>query len=160
MPRKPSFGDPATPMTESIEYQHTLLTLRQIALGYPGTITHVDWRCFDDDDQRAMGPGTGFEFADDDAYRAAYAEIGKQAKAFWLHPDTLRFFREDSLIFVRRPNCHNCGGVYAEHVLCKGRALKCLFESTDYCDSYHVRQRPHDGPHTPLRRPSPGWRDP
>ena len=118
-------------MKESIEYQHTLLTVRKIAEGYPDTKIMTEWRCFDADAQRAMGPGTGFEFVDDIVYMNALVEVEKQMKGFWLHPDSLRFFRADSLIFVRRPNCHNCGEVYMEHV--RG---KCLFVSTNYSDNY------------------------
>lgn len=118
-------------MKESIEYQHTLLTLRKIAENYPRTKILTEWRCLDADAQQAMGPGTGFEFADDVMYQSARVDVEKEAKGFWLHPDSLRFFREDSLIFVRRPNCHNCGGVYMEHV--RG---KCLFVSTNYSDHY------------------------
>lgn len=120
-------------MKESVEYQHTLLTVRKIADGYPGTKVYSDWRCFDADAQRAMGAGTGFEFPDDEAYKAALLEVEKQAKGFWLHPDSLRFFREDSLIFVRRPNCYYCGEVYADHV---GRMRKCLFSPTNYSDNH------------------------
>jgi hypothetical protein len=120
-------------MIESVEYQHTLTTLRRIAKQYPNTSTIGDWRCFDADAQRAMGPGVGFELADDDKYKAMVARVEKVAKGAWLHPDSLRFFREDSLIFVRRPNCSNCGEVYHEH---HGTDAKCLFSSTNYNDFY------------------------
>lgn len=116
---------------ESIEYHHTLLTLRKIAENYPCTTIFMEWRHFDADAQRAMGPGVGFGFADSVMYLAAATDVEKQMKGFWLHPDSLRFFMEYCLIFVRRPNCHNCGEVCMEHV--RG---KCLFVSTDYSDNY------------------------
>ena len=123
-------------MKESIEYQHTLLTLRGIIKGYPGATVRDSFYSFDVETIRALGSGTSFVFESLDDFKAARLDVEKQAKGFWLHPDSLRFLEDVITIFVRRPNCHNCGEVYAEHASFKGQDGKCLFLSTNYSDNY------------------------
>lgn len=123
-------------MIESIEYQHTLRTLRKIAEGFPNTSVRNVFYSFDVETMRALGDGTSFVFDSLEDFGAARLEVEKQVKGFWLHPDSLRFLEDVVTIFVRRPNCYNCGAVFAEHVSCKGQVGKCLFMSTAYSDNY------------------------